>query len=219
MRIHPDSPNKEAIPLVEVTISEHEVRTRQLLPELPEDLQIYVYDENIIPEKGVGGYAFNLNILSLAVDNDFADKDLQRRALADTMLHEGYHIVQGHTGEKPHAPRGNALHSSIYEGAATKFEIAYGIDGDAPWGDYSAHNEEELSDWRDKLEAISHEEWLADDGKLWQRWSFYDHEDNQRWKSYKVGAWIVDDYLVKTGKDIRDLRLMSAEEILSNIGA
>lgn len=215
MRIHPESPNKEAIPLVKATIAEHEVRTRELLPELPDDLQIYVYGENIIPEKGVGGYAFSPNIISLAVDNDFADKELQRRALADMMLHEGFHIVQGHTGEEPHAPRDNALHSSIYEGAATKFEIAYGIDGDAPWGDYSAHSEDELGDWCDKLEAISSEEWLADDGKLWQKWSFYDHEDSQRWKSYKVGAWIVDDYLAKTGKDIRELRLMSAEEILN----
>lgn len=210
--IHPNSPNKQAIPLIKEAFQEVELRLRELLPELTDNLQVYVYNEDIIPETGTGGYAYSPTILSLAIDNDFKDKNLQRASLIGTIFHESYHLVQGHTGNDTRATYTSALDSAVYEGCATIFEREY--TSETPlWGDYSMHTKNELQSWRDALSQISISDWLKDDGTSWQQWSFYDSSDNQRWKSYKVGTWIVEAYLQKTGKDIRDLRRMSAIEI------
>lgn len=216
MLILPDSPNRQAIPFVGEVFREHEARTRELLPELPADLQLYVNDEGIIPEKGVGGYAYSPTIMTLGVRNDFKDKSLQRDSLADTILHEGYHMVQGHTGN-PTAPHRTALDNAVYEGCATKFELVYGVSRDAPWGDYSKHSREELEAWASKLESFTDDVWRENDGKLWRQWSFYDHEDGTRWKAYKAGVWLVDKYLAQTQEDIRDLRHRTAAEILDRL--
>lgn len=210
--IHPESPNKQAIPLIEEVFREVEPRLRELLPELTNDLQLYVYDENIIPETGTGGLAYSPTILSLAIDNDFTDKKRQRESLVGLIFHESYHLVQGHTVNDGHATYTSALDSAVYEGCATVFEREY-TDETPLYGDHSMHAESELESWRDSLSKISIDDWLKDNSKLWQQWSFYDAKDSQRWKSYKVGTWIVETYLDKTGKDIRDLRLMSANEI------
>lgn len=176
------------------------------------DLELYVYDENIIPETGVGGYAYSTTILSLAIDTDFADKEQQRRALVGTIFHESYHLVQGHTGNDSHARYSSALDSAIYEGCATVFEREY-TDASPLWGEHVEQVDGELQAWAGDLAQISPEEWMRDDGALWQRWSFYDENDGQRWKSYKVGVWLVERCLRQTGKDIRDLRMMSAQEV------
>lgn len=210
--IHPDSPNKQAIPLVEQTFRGEEARVRELLPELSDELQVYVYAEDLIPETGTGGYAFSPTVLSLAIDNDFKDKDKQLSALIGTIYHESYHLVQGHTGNETKAPVTSALDNAIYEGCATVFEHAY-ADVEPLWGDYSMHTEEELRQWSEALSRIPIDKWSENQDGVWERWSFYDTEDSQRWKAYKVGTWVVELYLRETGKDIRDLRLMAASDI------
>ncbi len=210
--IHPDSPNKQAIPLVEETFRRQEARVRELLPELSDELQLYVYAEDLIPETGTGGYAYSPTALSLAIDNDFKDKEKQLSALIGTIYHESYHLVQGHTGNETKAPATSALDSSIYEGCATVFERTYAGVGPL-WGDYSMHTEEELRQWSEALSRIPIDKWSENQDGVWERWSFYDTEDSQRWKAYKVGTWVVELYLRETGKDIRDLRLMPASDI------
>ena len=210
--VHPNSPNKQAIPLVEEAFRGQEARLRELLPELSDELQVYVYAEDLIQETGTGGYAYSPTVLSLAIDNDFKDKEKQLSALVGTIYHESYHLTQGHTGNETKAPATSALDSAIYEGCATVFERTYA--GVEPlWGDYSMHSEEELRQWCEALSRITPDEWLGDEGEVWQRWSFYDAEDGQRWKAYKVGTWVVERCLRETGKDIRDLRLMAASDI------
>lgn len=210
--IHPESPNAQAIPLIERVFRRVEPRLRELLPELSENLQLYVYDENIIPETGTGGYAFSPTILSLAINNDFADKKRQEAALIGTIFHESYHLVQGHTGNNTQATYKSALDSAIYEGSATIFERKYA--GTQPlFGNYSMHTKDELQRWRDTLASISSNDWLKNDAELWRRWSFYDTDDNQRWKAYKVGTWLTEEYLRKTGKDICELRNTPASDV------
>ena len=210
--IHPDSPNKQAILLVEETFRGQEARVRELLPELSDELQLYVYAKDLIPETGTGGYAYSPTVLSLAIDNDFKNKQKQLSALIGTIYHESYHLVQGHTGNDTHATYTSALDSAIYEGGATVFERTYA--GVIPlWGDYSMHTEQELRQWGEALSRISINKWSENQDGVWQRWSFYDTEDSQRWKAYKVGTWVVERCLRETGKDIRDLRLMPASDI------
>jgi uncharacterized protein YjaZ len=209
--IHPESPNKHAVSFVEGVFREYEPRVRELLPELSDNLQVYVYDEDIIPETGTGGYAYSPSILSLSLDNNFVAKKRQRNALVGTIFHESFHLVQGHTAHDSHASYTSALDSAIYEGCATVFEREY-TDEQPLWGDYSMHSSSDLRNWRDALSHISPEEWLRNDGELWKRWSFYDADDGQRWKAYKVGVWTVDSCLRQTGKDIRDMRLMAASD-------
>jgi hypothetical protein len=47
------------------------------------------------------------------------------------------------------------------------------------------------------------------------KWALYDKEADERWRVYKVGTWLVDRALQNSGKNILDLRKLSAEEILN----
>lgn len=214
--IHPNSPNQEAIPLVSSTFTEIEPQLRSLLPELPQDLEIYVYDDAIIPEHGVGGFAYSPKVLSISVDNDFPDKAFQKKNIASTTFHEAYHLVQGHTGNDGFAEYTNALDSAVYEGCAVIFEREY-RDASVPFGDYSHTDEALLEEWSNALAEITQDEWMAENSKLWEQWSFYDAEDQQRWKAYKIGTWIVDKYIQSTGSDIRDMRTLSAQQIINSV--
>lgn len=214
--IHPESPNKRGIPLVEEIFGVVEPRIRELLPELPNDLKLYVHSETNIPETGSGGFAYDPTTISLSVDNDFEDKDLQKKSLREAIFHESFHVVQGHTGFDASAEYDCALDSAIYEGCATIFEREYA--GAKPlWGDYSMHNEKELNSWRDALSKIHIADWRENKDEVRQDWSFYDPNDKRRWKVYKVGAWLVDEYLKKNDADILDLRYLSAKEIRDDL--
>lgn len=194
------------------TVEQSYEELRRLLPELPEDLTIWLDNGSLIPETGDGGYAYAPDIMTLSFDPGFADKAAQRRSLGQTVFHEGFHIVQGFTQEGSRATRETALDSAIYEGCATVFEQRY-AGSRRLWGDYAQHDEATLEKWREGLLAIPAAAYVANTDNVWQRWAFYDHETGERWRVYKVGTWLVERALQESGKDIIDLRTWTSADI------
>lgn len=204
INVLPDSPNIAATDEVLSIVEKSYAEVRQLLPELPENLDIWLINENSVETTGVSGFAYSPSIMTIDYNPQFTDKQLQQQALRATIFHESYHLAQGHTNEENSANYQSALDVAIYEGAATIFERKY-ADFAEPYDDYSTVGEALLTKWRDELAAISHSDYIAEDGTLWRQWAFYDTADNQRWKLYKTGTWVVDQYLARSEKDILDI--------------
>lgn len=211
-----DAPNYENEPLVHENVEKYIAEVRQYLPELPKDLKIYLDNQRVIPDTGSGGYAYAPNIFNIGFDTDFHDKEYQQKQFRGMIFHELYHLVQGHTEIEPRAKRPTMLHSAIYEGCSTVFEREY-TESIPPWGDYSMVSDNTMSMWKEKLAAIT-EEVVYSDPATWRRWAIDgDGTAEGRWPQYRLGTKLVDDYLAKTGKDIVDLRLMQADEILKEV--
>lgn len=211
-----DSPNIIATDDVLPTLEKSYAEMRKLLPELPEAIDIWLIHDFPLDSSGVSGFAYSPSIITIDFNPDFADKQLQQKALRATVFHEAYHLVQGHTGEDGSAVYTSALDSAIYEGMATVFERKY-ANLKEPYGDYSTTDESLLQKWQSELTKITPEGFIAEDGKLWRQWAFYDESDDYGWKLYKTGAWIVDRYLEKSGEDILDIVHMPAADIAAAV--
>jgi len=183
---------------------------RGLLKNIPENLKVYFGDESsIIPETGVGGFAYSHDTMTIAIDKDFEDKDTQKKDLHGTIFHESFHLAQRFTAEDGYR---TAIDSAVYEGCATVFEREYA--GILPlWGDYSAHSSEELKSWLASIKEVG-VSYFEEEG-VWEKWAFYNEELKQRWIVYKTGTWLVDRVLKETGLNILDLQDKTAEEILA----
>ena len=211
-----DAPNYKAVEIVRDPLQTYFDEVGKLLPELPRKLHIWLDNDGLVEETGEGGFAYSPDIINIAFDVDFEDTQAQLKALRGTVFHESYHLVQGHTSVEPKAEYRSMLDNAIYEGCATVFERVHA--GVAPlWGEYKQHSQEELETWRDAMATYSNEEYR--DGKLglWPRWAFYDKDDGQRWKLYKVGSWMVDEAMERSRMGVLDMRRMSAYEILELI--
>ncbi|MBC7564952.1 hypothetical protein H7100_01830 [Candidatus Saccharibacteria bacterium] len=202
--------NQETEKSFETIIEASYQEVRQYLKHIPEKLDIYFGDKSIIiPETGVGGFAYSHGIMTLAIDEDFPDKKKQNAELRATVFHESFHISQHFTGEEGFQ---TALNSAIYEGCATVFERAY-AGTRAIHGDYSAHSDEQLESWLIELKAVG-SSYFEQKG-VWEKWAFYNEDLDQRWIVYKTGTWLIDRILQKTGLDILDLQDKTAEQILA----
>jgi len=210
-----DAPNIEAKLEVEQTIESAYEEVQKLLPELPEDVKIWLDNSFLIPETGDGGYSYAPDIISIAFDLDFKDRKAQLRHLRATIFHEAFHLVQGHTAHKPKVIYKTALDATIYEGCATIFEREYAKSSPL-WGNYQQYEEGVLREWQESLLAVAAEEYY-DDWSIYKKWAFYDKESGERWRLYKTGTWLVDKALKQSGLDILDLRLKNADEITGMI--
>ena len=208
----PDIANKQ---LIEEYVSIYLNEVRQILPEFPNDIRIWLDNSSMIFDVGEGGAAYAPDIMNISFDPNFEDKDLQIKSLRGTIFHEAYHMVQGFTTESPKANSVSALDPAIYEGCATIFERQYaGVK--VPWGEYALHNAETLKKWRKIIEEVSFEKYKHEEG-LWEKLAFYDEESGERWRLYKVGTWLVDEALKKSELDILKLRDKSAQDIIAMV--
>lgn len=208
-----ESPNIIAADAVTTVLDQSYTEVCTLLPTLPASINIWLDNSVLIAETGEGGFAYSPDTITVAFDMEYADKVAQLQSLRATMFHEAYHLIQGHTHEDAQATYTTALDSAIYEGMATVFERQYA--GSKPlWGEYSAVDEQTLTRWRDSLHKLAIEDYLNPHTGKWQQWAFFDETDNERWKLYKTGTWIVDTYLQRTGKDIINIVHMPASEII-----
>lgn len=179
---------------------------RKLLPQLPETIQIYFSDYGILPESGVGGYAYAHDIITISIDPDFADKNKQLRDVRSTVFHESFHIFQNYTGES--GPF-SAIEHAIYEGMATVFEREY-CETWQPYGDYRETSEKKLKQWIKDLQNLS----LKDFEENYSDWKFFHTGLKERWIIYKVGAWVTDVVLQKHTLTIVDLSSKTAADVL-----
>ena len=180
---------------------------RQLLPSLPETLQVYFSDYGIMIETGVGGFAYSDEIVTISIEADFPDKAVQLSNIRPTIFHEGLHLYQKYTGDHEYS----AIESAVYEGMATVFERE--VEGTLqPYGIYKDIPIPHLKEWFGLLSDLG-EEYIKDE-KVRRKWAFYNDDLQERWILYKTGTWITDEVLIKTGLNILDLKDKTAKEIL-----
>ena len=213
LHFYKEAPNASAQELIKADLAKHTDAVRVLLPELPSHINIWLTDHYVIPETGCGGFAYAPDIITIGYDQTFADKSLQSQSLKGTVFHESYHLVQGHTAIDAKAHYSSLLDSAVYEGCATVFEREH-ANSNPLWGEYTQHSSEQLAQWRDGMAAIPYNGDHDTITDISDSWAFFDNTDNQRWKLYKTGVWIVDKALQNTGKTILDLRSLSAQQIL-----
>ncbi|RYX78945.1 hypothetical protein EON76_04520 [bacterium] len=210
-----DAPNSRLQPLLQRHIEQFDNDVRKLLPSLPSTIHIWLDNSQLIDATGEGGFAYSPDTITISFNPNFIDKQLQLQQLRGTIFHESYHLIQGHTYEDPHAVYTSALDSAIYEGCATVFERTHA--GSNPlWGHYSQYDTETLNKWRDQLAAISISDYTSLNTKLWQTWAHYDVLDQQQWKAYKVGTWLVDGYLSSKNVSITDMCRYTAKDIYTH---
>ena len=182
---------------------------RALLPNLPEHLQVYFVDQDdplMIPELGLGGYAYSQSIMSLGYLLDFEDRETQEISLRGSMYHEGLHMSQGYTGDSDNR---SLLECMVYEGVACVFEREY-VGAPQP---YAAPVEEQQAlFWVRSIAAVGD----TLDRSTYIKWAFYDEESGERWRLYRTGVWLVD-RILKNHDDLDVLQManMDAQEILA----
>jgi uncharacterized protein YjaZ len=198
--------NEPAEKPLEANISESYDAVQELLPKLPSAVKIYFGDSGIIPESGLGGFAYSHDIITVSVDPDFKDKTKQAKDIRPTIFHEAFHQYQNFTGES--GPF-SAVENAIYEGMATVFEREYC----GTWqlyGDYRESSEDNLEQWLESLQQLS----LEDFQNTYSDWKFYHSQLKERWIVYKVGTWVVDQVLKKHRLTILDLSDKTAGDVL-----
>ena len=179
---------------------------RSLLPTLPEDVTIHWFSGGplLILAEGVGGFAYDLDSITLVYDPEFPDKEKQLQYLKGKDYHESFHLVQGYVGSADHSallPIGGA----IYEGAATVFERER-AGTDPSYGQYP--DEDVVNEWIKEIKTLTPDY----DRKAWEG---FHPEKKQAHILYKAGTYIVDEAL-KNSPDltIESLATMGWEEIL-----
>lgn len=190
----------------EPTIATSYDEVRGILPTLPETVKIYFSDDGIIPESGIGGYAYAHDIMTISIDPDYPNKEKQRKDIRPTVFHEAFHQQQNYTGES--GPF-SAIDNALYEGMATVFEREYCGVWEA-YGDYRQTSSAALGQWMKQLRRMS----IAEFDKSYDEWKFYHSKLKERWIIYRVGTWMTDQVLEKQGLGILDLSSKSAKEVL-----
>ncbi len=195
---------------LESSISKYYDEVRKLLPNLPKTIKIYFSDYGIIPESGVGGFAYSKGIITISINPSFKDKKKQLTHIRPTIFHEAFHVYQNYTGES--GPF-SAIENAIYEGMATVFEREY-CGGWQPYGDYRETSKDKLKQWLEELQKLS----LQVFQDTYSDWKFYHPKLKERWIVYKAGTWMVDEVLEKQKLTILDLGPKTAADILKLYG-
>jgi uncharacterized protein YjaZ len=189
------------------------IEARGLLPALPRDISIYFMSDGIIHGMKTGGYAYSPDIINIAIDHTATDLDDLRAELKATVFHESYHLAHNYTGST--GPFG-LLESAIHEGSATIFEQNY-ADSTAKdlYGNYQQHSMRELNRWLDRIKLIKNTKKMST--KEYGSIAFYDDADNIQWKLYKTGTWLVQKYLDKDSKDIKDFSNDDVKQMIRSL--
>lgn len=186
----------------EAVASEAEVR--ELLPGLRGRLNLVVTTgDGVIPETGEVGFAASPDVVNWKVDASRGVADVARAHLRHMLFHELHHCVR--LIEIPSYYTEDWYDGSVFEGLATVFEREAGWS--PPFGEYP---EDEIAAWADELFAqpVDH---------TFQLWKF-EHPDGRRWISYRVGAWVVDRAVERSGRTAADLVWTPTKEIVELAG-
>ncbi len=158
-----------------------------------------------------GGYAYSPEIISISVDSMATDLDEVRGDLRATVFHEAYHLAHNYTSQT--GPF-TLLETALQEGAATRFEIQYANARSKDlFGNYQQHSVAQLHEWLSIIKKVGN----ARDMKKGEYASvaFYDKADDTRWKLYKTGTWLIDEYLAEHKLDIKDLTNDDIKELIN----
>jgi hypothetical protein len=184
--------------------AERDVRRR--LPSLEEHLYLLVNQTSaVIPETGDGGFTIGPHCIRWDVDPARGVEAVARRALRRTLFHECHHAVR--LQRRPEdAELVDWPSVAVFEGLATVFEDEAG-EGRAGWRQYE----------RDEIRAWADELFDRPIGEDWMHWKF-EHPDGRRNVAYRVGTWIVDEAVQRSGRSAADLVWEPPQAILDLAG-
>ncbi|MEI2713606.1 MAG: hypothetical protein V9G04_10025 [Nocardioides sp.] len=185
---------------------------RELLPEIPADITVEFKDRPEQSGVGVSGYPRTVGVVVLAWDTEFPDPLAQLSSLRTEVLHQAYHWSQGYTFESPTVTAQTALDIAVYEGAATAFAREHSTTTPL-WSDYDPLAVSTLQSWRNELETVP-VVLYASTRELWRQWAGPQADPNDSWRTHRVGTWIVDQYMARSGTSPVDLRHLPPNEIL-----
>lgn len=177
---------------------------RALLPALESRLNLVVATGSaVIAETGEVGFTTSPAVVQWRVDPDRGVREVAAEHLRHMLFHELHHCAR--LLAVPSYVTEDWYDGAVFEGLATVFERVAGWS--PPWGDYPA---EEIADWAAELFAqpVDH---------TFNHWKF-DHPDGRRWISYRVGAWVVDQAALRTGRSAADLVWESTRSIVELAG-
>ncbi|HSX28119.1 MAG TPA: DUF2268 domain-containing putative Zn-dependent protease [Candidatus Saccharimonadales bacterium] len=174
---------------------------RKLLPSIHKSITfvVQVNKHETMPEYGTGGATRNSELILLFLDSKLPYGE--RGLLANTreiVFHELNHAAR-YAIPIWHK---SFLDSCLMEGLATVFERDRA--GSKPL--YGIYDLSEVTDWLRELQEGNPE-------SRWQEYMFR-HGDGRRWIGYKVGTYLIDEALQRSGKSIEALTLMECQDIL-----
>ncbi len=161
-----------------------------------------------IPGRGLGGYTSTAHELYIPLDlSDDVEQNLDRY-LALTMAHELSHVVRLQAGQ-PLASDGNLGDNVVGEGLADHLSLDLYPDSEIPWT--HAVSGEELESLKTRF--LKEYQQKPYDHNAW----FYgaEYADLPHWGGYSLGYALIEDYLKLKNADIKDILLVSSDDILS----
>jgi|GEM_PF-2635133 len=177
---------------------------RPLLSFGSEHLNFFVQpSESVIAETGVNGQTINSEFIVLKFDENLElDEEVILGNVRSMVFHEMNHAARFNLSIWHKTP----LDMCLFEGLATVFEREHA--GSQPlWGRY---DKTVISEWINEIKDL-------EDGILSNDYRF-EHPDGRRWISYKVGAYIIDEAMSKSGKSVVELTQMQCKDILDLAG-
>lgn len=199
-----ESFESQFVPIIDTAYTD----AQKYLDQLPKTIDIAFTDNGSSDMTGVGGFTVSDKQINIAVLAEFEDRELQRKNLYSTVMHEAFHVQQGFSYD---VSPFTATEAAIYEGCAVIFERQY-AHNQAIYGEYSDCSEQDLEKWFAELDTVGTK--YFEDIDTWHKWAFYHPEYDQKWIIYKTGSWLVDRILTRSNRDVLDLKSKSAAEIL-----
>ncbi|WP_170309653.1 DUF2268 domain-containing putative Zn-dependent protease [Litorilituus lipolyticus] len=195
--------------LIESIVKQAEVKVRQLLPDLDENIQVNVVTttRNLDIVGGVFGRADAPGVIevTLSTASKGGVSGSANSALTSSLFHEMHHLARGwtiaenHYGSQPGIPV-----ATVNEGLASIFAETYTDEYFAKAYDYP----DEAAQWLDEIMKLPKD-------ANYSHWVAGFHPDGRSVIGYRIGRYVVHQAMKKTGKDIIALSQLQPNEILT----
>ena len=185
---------------IEAIVSRAVSDVRAKLPGVPDDLRITVQaGTRVIPETGETGSVGLPRSVYWTVDpaHEGGVTGVAGAWLRATLFHELYHLVR-----ETAVPTTSLRDRVVNEGLATAFERDLGGGAPPPWGAYP----DDALTWVGAFLALPRDAPEA-------QWASMD-SDGRRWFGFKVGTWMADEAVRRSGRSLVSLAAVPTGDIL-----
>jgi hypothetical protein len=195
----------EAWATVVAVANEAEADIRTHLPTLENDLYLLLHQTDVvIPETGDGGFTIGPHCIRWDVDPD-RGVAVARAHLRRTLFHECHHAVR--LQRRPEEAEVTDWPTVVvFEGLACAFADESG----SARPSHEAYDEAVIEAWAAELLRQP-----VDD--TWPQWKF-EHPDGRRNIAYRVGTWIADRAIARSGRSAAELVWAAPAEVMGLAG-
>ncbi|TAH35173.1 hypothetical protein EYC59_02510 [Candidatus Saccharibacteria bacterium] len=159
---------------------------------------------NLIDETHDNGHTHNSEFIEIAFDPEYfvgQPEAVLKSHIQGTVFHEMNHAARYNLG----IWHESFLDSCLLEGLATVFEREY-AETTPLWGAYPSNCDEWLQEVQRLGEGIDTGQYM------------FAHEDGRKWIGYKIGTYLVDQALQRSGKTIVELTQLTCSDIMNLAG-